>query len=165
MLTIRPMTAGDDFAAVASLYVASWQHAYRGLVPQRYLDKLSPEGWSSLLRAEPEANLIMLRDEQIIGTAYVTFARDEEREGYGEIVALYLLPKCTGQGYGKPLLQAALEQCRNQGLSDVCLWVLEGNQPARRFYERMGFRPSGRTKTEAIGGQQLPLTEYLLGLE
>jgi hypothetical protein len=43
--------------------------------------------------------------------------------------------------------------------------VLTQNTHARRFYERMGFRASGRNKTEAIGGDLLPLTEYTLQLE
>ena len=46
----------------------------------------------------------------------------------------------------------------------VRLWVLAANEPARRFYEHMGMIPSGRTKTEAIGGEMLPLTEYFLFL-
>ncbi|MBE5800859.1 MAG: GNAT family N-acetyltransferase [Clostridiales bacterium] len=164
MLTIRPMTADDDFSAVAKVYVDSWQCAYQGLVPQRYLDKLSPDGWVSLLKADPAANLIALLDGQIIGTAYVTFARDEAREGYGEIVSLYLLPAFIGKGYGRALTEAAIEHCRQQGLDAVCLWVLSDNSRACGFYERMGMKASGRTKTEAIGGAMLPLTEYLLPL-
>ena len=165
MLTIRPMTASDDFRAVAQVYADSWKHAYKGLVPQRYLDKLSPESWIGLLRAAPESNWIALEDGRIIGTAFVSFARDEQREGFGEIVGLYLLPEATGKGYGRPLWQAAVEYCRQQGLSGVCLWVLDGNQRACRFYQRMGMQPSGRCKTEAIGGEMLPLTEYILWLE
>jgi len=165
MLTIRPMTADDDFAAVAQVYTDSWKHAYRGLVPQRYLDKLRPESWIGLLKANPEANLIALLDGQVIGTVFLTFARDEQREGYGEIVSLYLLPEHVGKGYGRQLWQAAIEHCRQQGLSGVCLWVLSENVHARQFYQRMGMQPSGRSKTEAIGGEMLPLSEYILSLE
>ncbi len=165
MLIIRPMTAQDDFAAAAQVYADSWKHAYRGLIPQRYLDKLRPESWIGLLKADPSANLIALLDGHIIGTAYVAFARDEAREGFGEIVSLYLLPEHLGCGHGRRLWQAAVEHCRQQGLCGVCLWVLTGNHHARRFYEHMGMAASGRTKTEAIGGELLPLTEYLLSLD
>lgn len=165
MLTIRPMTASDDFRAVAQVYADSWKHAYKGLVPQRYLDKLSPESWLGLLRASPESNWIALEDERIIGAAFVSFARDEQREGFGEIVSLYLLPEATGKGYGRLLWQAAVEQCRQQGLRGVCLWVLTGNERACRFYQHMGMQPTGRTKTEPIGGERLPLSEYIYLLE
>jgi len=165
VLTIRPMTPADDFAAVAQVYADSWKHAYQGLVPQRYLDKLRPESWIGLLKADPEANWIALLDDRVIGAAYVSYARDEARQGFGEIVSLYLLPEMIGKGYGRLLWQAAVEHCHQQGLSGVCLWVLMGNDPACRFYQRMGMQPSGRTKTEAIGGEMLPLREYILLLE
>lgn len=165
MLIIRPMTASDDFAAAAQVYADSWKHAYRGLMPQRYLDKLNPAGWIGVLKADPASSLIALEEDRIVGTAYVTFARDEERVGFGEIVSLYLLPQAMGKGYGRRLWQAAVEHCRQQGLGGVCLWVLAANEPARRFYEHMGMICSGRSKTEAIGGEMLPLTEYYLLLD
>ena len=165
MLTIRPMTASDDLRAVAQVYADSWKHAYKGLVPQRYLDKLSPETWTGLLRAAPESNWVALEDDRIIGTVFVAFARDEQREGFGEIVGLYLLPEATSKGYGRQLWQAAVDHCRQQGLRGVCLWVLSGNQNACRFYQSMGMQPSGCSKTEAIGGEMLPLTEFILWLE
>lgn len=159
------MTPQDDFTAVAQVYADSWKHAYQGLVPQRYLDKLRPESWIGLLKANPEANWIALLDDRIIGTVFVSYARDEQRESFGEIISLYLLPDMIGKGYGRLLWQAAVEHCRQQGLTGVCLWVLMGNDPACRFYQRMGMRPSGRTKSEAIGGEMLPLVEYILLLE
>lgn len=36
-LRIRPMTAGDS-DEVAAMRVRGWRHAYRGLMPQAYLD-------------------------------------------------------------------------------------------------------------------------------
>ena len=164
MLTIRALTAQDDLAAAAQVCVDSWQHAYRGIVPQRYLDKLSPQSWISVLKAYPAGSLIALLDRKIVGTCYVTFARDDARPDYGEIVSLYLLPGAMGKGIGRQLWQAAAEYCREQGLSGICLWTLTANTRACRFYERMGMMPSGRTRTEAIGGEMLPLTEYIFPL-
>ncbi|MEU9752907.1 hypothetical protein AB0D90_07175 [Streptomyces althioticus] len=36
---IRPMTA-DDSDEVAAMRVRGWQHAYRGMIPQAYLDAM-----------------------------------------------------------------------------------------------------------------------------
>ncbi len=165
MLTIRPMTAADDFTAAARVCVESWQHAYKGLVAQHYLDKLRPEGWIGVMKADPSATLVAAKDGRTVGTAYITYARDEKRAGYGELVSLYLLPDAVGKGFGRQLLLAALDKCRQDGLNAVCLWVLSQHRQARGFYEHMGFRASGRTRTEAIGGDLLPLTEYILPLE
>lgn len=164
MLTIRPLTAQDDLSAAAQVCVAGWQHAYRGIVAQRYLDKLSPQNWISVLKADPAGCLIALLDGKIVGTCYVTFARDEVRPDYGEIVSLYLLPEAMGKGIGRQLWQAAAAHCREQGLTGLCLWTLTANTRACRFYERMGMAASGRTRDEAIGGEMLPLTEYTFPL-
>jgi GNAT superfamily N-acetyltransferase len=164
MLMVRPLTVQDDLSAAAQVCVDSWQHAYRGIVPQRYLDKLSPQSWISVWKADPAGCLIALLDGKIVGTGYITFARDEARPDYGEIVSLYLLPEAMGRGIGRMLWQAAAEHCREQGLTGLCLWTLAANSHACRFYEHMGMTASGRTRDEAIGGELLPLTEYIFPL-
>ena len=46
------------------------------------------------------------------------------------------------------------------GYQDFFLWVLEGNQRARAFYERMGFRPSGAYAKDEIGGMPVREIQY-----
>lgn len=58
--------------------------------------------------------------------------------------ALYLHPDGRGTGAGKALMRAAIEGARERGASRVALWVNGRNERARRFYERLGFRESGR---------------------
>ncbi|MDD3334034.1 MAG: GNAT family N-acetyltransferase [Eubacteriales bacterium] len=164
MLLIRELTEKDDFHDVGGVYVESWCSAYRGIVPQGYLDKLSPERWSGPLSAEPASSLGMYMDDRLIGTSHVCFARDAAREGYGEIVSLYLRPAYVGRGYGRLLMQAALAKLKNDGCTDVCLWALIQNLRAEGFYEHMGFKASGRTMLEPIGGEELLLREYIISL-
>jgi len=45
-----------------------------------------------------------------------------------------------GRGYGYALLRDAEEALATMGRRDLALWVLEGNDRARRFYERAGWR-------------------------
>ncbi|MFJ7270521.1 hypothetical protein ACIQV3_28450 [Streptomyces sp. NPDC099050] len=42
----------------------------------------------------------------------------------------------------------------------VRLWVVEGNDRARRFYERAGFGPDGGTLTEYADGSPVPELRY-----
>ena len=48
---------------------------------------------------------------------------------------LYVAPTWHGLGLGSTLLNAAKD-----GRSRLDLWVFQRNEPARRFYERRGFR-------------------------
>jgi ribosomal protein S18 acetylase RimI-like enzyme len=46
-----------------------------------------------------------------------------------------------GQGVGRALMDAAYAVMRDLGVTEVMLYVLEGNDGAARFYERLGMRP------------------------
>jgi GNAT superfamily N-acetyltransferase len=48
--------------------------------------------------------------------------------------------RMRGHGYGDMLLRMALRFCRSKGYPKVTLWTFAGLQPARRLYERHGFR-------------------------
>jgi ribosomal protein S18 acetylase RimI-like enzyme len=46
-----------------------------------------------------------------------------------------------GQGVGCALMDAAYAVMRELGVTEVMLYVLEGNDGAVRFYERLGLQP------------------------
>jgi GNAT superfamily N-acetyltransferase len=58
--------------------------------------------------------------------------------------AVYLHPDARGQGAGVALMQAAMAGARAQGATRAALWVNGDNAPARRLYERLGFKETGR---------------------
>ncbi len=73
---------------------------------------------------------------------------DADQSKVAELVTLYALGSVWGQGIGTGLWLEALKHMRERGFTDVTLWVLEGNDRAVTFYERMGMRFDGKTKTE-----------------
>jgi GNAT superfamily N-acetyltransferase len=52
-----------------------------------------------------------------------------------------VLPKARGQGFGKVLLKALLEEGRSQQYSHAGIMVINGNEVARHTYESIGFKP------------------------
>lgn len=58
--------------------------------------------------------------------------------------AVYVHPDARGSGASTELMRAAIEGAREKGASRVALWVNGENAHARRLYERLGFRESGR---------------------
>jgi GNAT superfamily N-acetyltransferase len=66
--------------------------------------------------------------------------------GYGFVradvpeLSVCVLPGYRGAGVGTALVAAAVAEARNRSLPALSLSVEEGN-PARRLYERLGFRP------------------------
>jgi GNAT superfamily N-acetyltransferase len=59
---------------------------------------------------------------------------------------LYVLPSHQGTGVGSKLHDFALKRLRARGCTRAKLWTLEQNQPARRFYERRGWRLTEETR-------------------
>ncbi len=56
------------------------------------------------------------------------------------IQSLYLAPDARGRGVGSALLAAAEDQIRVSGAAKCALMCLVGNDRARAFYERHGYR-------------------------
>ena len=154
---VRPATL-QDAKAIATVHVHSWQSVYRGLMPDDLLDTLSVErraaAWRSIMQADVGWNaLLVLEDgEGIEGFAHVCAARFAGAPlQTGEITALYLEPASWGRGAGRALMDAAVQCLAAAGFADAILWVLAGNERARRFYEAAGWTCDGAEKSERVG--------------
>lgn len=152
-MEIRPLRETDSLLEVSRIYEESWKSAYRGIVPQSYLDGIPAGLWAAAL--DGRDSLVLTEHGRLIGTSSVCPSRWPDYPEFGEVVSLYLLPEYMGLGYGGPLLEAAVETLGEQGFRDVLLWVLEDNRRARRFYEKHGFRPAGDVMEQEIGGKRL----------
>jgi GNAT superfamily N-acetyltransferase len=153
-----------DADALADVYVRSWQAAYRGLMPDHYLDGMSvsehAESWRRLIptdAAKGKRTLVFEDDGRIAGMAAVGPDRDT---GGGILLLLYVLPEAWGGTAGRELMLAAEQAMRDLGHGHAVLWVLEANARARRFYERGGWRPDGATSNDDYGGVKLPALRY-----
>lgn len=60
--------------------------------------------------------------------------------------AIYVRPSSWGSGLAVELHDAAVAELRGRGVVRARLWVLEENARARRFYERLGWRPDGTSR-------------------
>lgn len=161
--TVREMRI-EDCEAVATIRVRGWQHAYRGLLPQPYLDRMDIAEETGLRRRYVEergeaVNVVAERpDGTVTGWACSGPHRAEDHRLPGcELYAIYVLPERIGTGTGRALLTDLTARATAAGHPDMPLWVLRENEPARRFYERAGFRPDGGEDTFLAGG--VPVTE------
>ncbi|MHB8452574.1 MAG: GNAT family N-acetyltransferase [Mycobacteriales bacterium] len=162
-----------DAARLGQVHTAAWQAAYRGLIPDSYLDSLDAQRagdrWHTQLAAgggggrhvspEGEAWVLVAEDDPglIAGFAAVGPARGQEDDAIGELWAINLDPAMWSRGLGRVLLAAATGRLEELGFSQAILWVLDTNDRARRFYEAAGWRPDGATKVDQERG--IPLRE------
>jgi ribosomal protein S18 acetylase RimI-like enzyme len=71
-------------------------------------------------------------------------AEAPDEEGYPGHLHINLLPESRGQAVGPKMVERFLAEARRRQLPGVRAVVYETNQPARRFFERLGFHPLGR---------------------
>ncbi|MGW3461020.1 N-acetyltransferase family protein [Streptomyces olivaceoviridis] len=164
-LTVREMTLADC-DRVSEIRIRGWRHAYRGLMPQPYLDGLSVTADAERRRARfaegngSAVNLVAERDGTVVGwAAHGPYRDGGTRTGDAELYAIYVDPARLGGGIGRALLAASAERCR--AFPRMLLWVLKENAPARRFYERAGFRPDGAEEPFEAGGVPVPEVRYV----
>lgn len=143
----------EDAPAIARVNVRSWQTAYRGILPDSFLDALEPtsreERWREHLRPPMEGRCTFVAEAvpdqgqaQIVGFVSVGPERDGvEASGIayeGEIYGLYLLREYRRRGIGYQLVAAGTEWLLKRDSQSIVIWALKDNAPARAFYERLG---------------------------
>ena len=144
----------DDVRGIAEVHVRSWQAAYRGQVPDSYLEGLSVEKrelvWTEILKDQMRGVLVAEDEARIVGFSSFGPVRDKEENRLltGEIYSIYVLEDFWNLGIGRTLMENSLIALERDGFGFVKVWVLETNQRARSFYEKFGFKTDGVRKTE-----------------
>lgn len=175
--TIRQATVADALT-ISRIYAQSWKSAFRGQVPDTYLDRLPENHWvpffeKHLSNGSLFAKLIYdCQNQTAIGAVAYGAARQELPAGgqivgksldysaFGEIASLYLLPQYYAKGYGRELLEAVQQECM-QTYAGLYLWVLRENERAKAFYQKLGFCPTEEACLCEIDGKQLTDIRYV----
>jgi GNAT superfamily N-acetyltransferase len=130
------------------------------VLPDEFLDALGADRWRAAWTESLAATdwprrgtLLALVDGGVVGFASVSPTRDEDAGAAptGEVTGIYVVPEWWDAGVGTALLSAAVAALNEAGFDRATLWVLSGNDRARRFYERRGGLPTvpGRTPSSA----------------
>lgn len=162
--------APEDSLAVAQVHVRSWQVAYKGLLPDAYLDRLRPEDRAQrydFAATDPSrpSTIVAVEAGVIVGFATLAPARDLDVRGDGELCALYVDPERWGQRIGRALIEQARARLYGRGFRRAVLWVLTGNDRAERFYRRDGWEPDGKSRTESAWGVRVDEIRFRRVLE
>ncbi|MFF0002440.1 GNAT family N-acetyltransferase [Streptomyces tibetensis] len=162
-----------DCERVAEIRVGGWRGAYRSLIPQSYLDGLSVEADAERRRrhlSQDDGRVVNLVAEgtggELVGWAcHGPYREGEVRSEDAELYALYVHPDHVGRGVGRALLTESVARCSAAGHGRLLLWVLKGNDRARRFYERAGFRADGVEEPFEVDGVAVLEVRYSRPLE
>jgi GNAT superfamily N-acetyltransferase len=139
---IRQLT-GDDLAAYRAL------HRFGiGESPQGFVDVVETDA----ARPDAEVTAMLVRGdawgafdgERLVGKLTVDALPYPSLAHTFWIHAVYVHPDARGSGVSGELMRAAIGAAQAKGASRMALWVNGVNAPAKRLYERIGFRETGR---------------------
>lgn len=150
-MTIRRALVADA-ETVGRIHVASWNVAYRGIMPDDIIVRTDLAYRTALWKeriADPEWPVFLIEEKgECVAFCQMvpTKDSDDDPQRVGHITSLHVLPELRGKGFGRVLMDHVLGEFRLRRFSEVTLWVLEANRNARRFYETCGFRADGGTR-------------------
>ncbi len=148
----------EDAPAIAAVHVASSRDAYRGILPDDWLDALSTGAHETFWRWRVEslrqdgAIWVAAESGSIVG--FCTTSLSDEPDAAADTVEvgwLYVSPDRLGEGVGSGLLAQAISSAADQGFAEATLWVYADNERARRFYENAGWQLDGSEQRKQRG--------------
>lgn len=99
----------------------------------RHLDEDAARDLSGIFVAEIDGRTI----------GFISTWQDHEA-GIGHIPNLSLEPDCRGKGFGRQLIEFALQRFRDAGLTHAKIETLEQNAVGHHLYTSLGFREVAR---------------------
>jgi GNAT superfamily N-acetyltransferase len=169
-LLIRPAVP-DDAKAIARVHVASWQEAYRSILPTDFLANLSVEKrqamWTESIRIGLPHVLTAEIAGELVGFSAIGASRDDADVATAyEVWAIYVAPTQWGTGIGRALWLASRQFAVAHGARTISVWVIATNERAIRFYLAAGFRPAPDScKPETLAGVEIEEIQFVHSVE
>lgn len=114
--------------------------------PNSYLDDIekaaarTPEDWATTLSDESDVTILGYTEIEPSDLMGIVSVRLSEHRAY--LHSLYISPTMRRNGFGRLLINAALDFAKADGRPQAQANTLYGNDPALRLFEKCGFRTS-----------------------
>jgi len=173
-IAIREATVADA-RGVAEVHVEGWSWGYRGLLPDEVIGEVGVDArerqWVAAFTDDRrEGDACFVAEDvagRVVGFVACGRAADEHvrpPEGAGEVYSIYLREGVRGTGTGRALMERAHEAMAGAGFDRAVLWVLESNDPTRRFYEAAGWSWDGSRSEHRFDCGGRPIVRYARSL-
>jgi GNAT superfamily N-acetyltransferase len=141
-MMLRQATS-HDAATIAGLHTESWRSAYADILDPAYLagpiEADSGTVWAERFAGANPAMRVTLAEDHSGAIGFICTFGDDDPTWGALVDNLHVLPRAKGRGIGRALLASAADWTASAFPdAGMYLWVFEANEPARRFYDRMG---------------------------
>jgi GNAT superfamily N-acetyltransferase len=98
-------------------------------------------------RCVTSAQFVARADGGIFGLAAAFEVRPGDAAAFGRpgwhLLSMWVAPEYRRTGLGRALVERVVGYARDQGATSIALWAADDNLGAIRFYESLGFSPTG----------------------
>lgn len=142
----------EDAPAIAGVRIDSWRGAFKGLIPDSYLQAMSLADstalWTKVLEAASDAacTFVVEVDGVILGFASGITLADSQYGFDAELTGVYVMPSIQRSGVATRLVKKVGATLAQAGATNLLVWVLAENRPARDFCTALG----GELNTEKM---------------
>ena len=150
-LTVRPARI-EDAAAILECLRAAFEPYHLQYTPEAWLDTVMTA--SALLQRLSSMTVFVALDT--LGSIVGTIGGAAVSPSEGHLRGMAVLPEGHGRGIAQRLLEAMEKHLIAKGCTRISLDTTEPLQRAMRFYEKNGYRRTGKI-TDFFG---MPLIEY-----
>ena len=134
-----------DAQEVARFHTECWREAYRGIVPQEYLDRVTVADrevrWRARLTPGDRRTVLALSRDQVVGVVSWGHSGVPSLPSL-HLMSLYVAASHRSHGVADQLL------ARSIGSQPAHLLVFDSNDRAQGFYRRHGFAPDGHQEVD-----------------
>jgi hypothetical protein len=143
----------EDAPGLGHAHWLTWQEAYRGVMPDDYLERQTEDRmtakWQVRLEMDEPDGIVAVGvspDGEVLGFASGGPTRDDDAPVAWELYAVNIVGTAYGVGLGHDLVAAVTGDRPNH------LWVIVDNPRARAFYAKEGYVPDGVEKIHEASG-------------
>jgi ribosomal protein S18 acetylase RimI-like enzyme len=156
----------SDAHSIAELHAESWRRTYRGMMSDEFLDRSAASNrlavWRERLSEDKLDRRVCLALDGAHLSGFVCAFANEDSVWGSYIDNLHVAAEYHRLGVGTELMLRAAEWLgRMYPQLGVYLWVMEANNRARRFYERLGAKNCGTSDKRDPGGGSAPNCRYV----
>jgi len=140
----------EDIEIIVGMTEEAWQGVTMAQLLQSRHGVLGQQQWFEYKHREIESfcrkhlDKVLVAEENGEITGYATYSLDEER-AVGTAGNNAVKPEHRGKGVGSALHKAVLQKMRDSGMKIAVVTTMERDLPARRMYEKHGFREIARS--------------------
>ena len=134
-----------DIPAVVRLKIDGWKSAYKDIIDDDFLNGLDDSFNVQVARMEGDYNsggfVVAESENEVVGFCRYAFDNhfSPDQDGVDcELLAIYVKPDLKYLGIGTKLFEHVVNEFKKQNKHKMILWCLKDNEPAKKFYAKMG---------------------------